>query len=348
MPSHHATPKDLIEAARSTAVSAPATNCDRLDRPARLLGVLRAARGLHHDPDLVVRNLLHSLAVFLRSRPLSGSTARAGRPSRLPLGPRRQDGPLEPYGSEPAHRRDRPAQPRRVVGAGPHPLPECPVYHSETFFLPHEQIGSHRFGGDWYVGRHTRDGSLWVMLADVTGHGYYAYLLAASLPHLWSLCWVGDDPAQPAELLARLHRWLEDSLPEGVYVEATLARLRPDGGVVVAPGGGCRVVVRNAAGEVVLHKLRGGWLGFMSPSEHDQAAWALAEGDEMLLGTDGLFDQVDAAHSEPPLTESLRGPNAGRCLFGAMRRLLDQALRRVPQKDDITVVLLRRRPSTEY
>jgi hypothetical protein len=344
MPSHPATPRDLVEALQHGSPSARDELRDRLDGPLRrLLGVLRRRRGLRHDADLVVRNLLHSLAIYLRSRPPSEYDRMSWDAFQAALLVHAGKMALEPYGGEPAPTGAVVPHSPGPSAAGPHPLPECPVYHTETFFLPHEQIGLHRFGGDWYVGRHGSDGSLWVMVADVTGHGYYAYLLAASLPHLWSLCWTGAAPTQPAELLARLHRWLEESLPEGVYVEATLARLNPDGSVVVAPGGGCRVLVRSAAGEVLLHKLRGGWLGFVSPSERDQAAWALAEGDEMLLGTDGLFDQVETAHPGPPLTESLRGPDSGRSLLGTMRGLLEQALSRAPQKDDITVVLLRRR-----
>src|SRR5262249_14844311 len=159
---------------------------------------------------------------------------------------------------------------------------------------------------------------------------------AAALPHLWAECWAAaHEPGQPADLLARLHGRLEEALPEGVYVEATLARLRPDGSGVVSPGGGSRGLVAQGGGGGVA-RLRGGWLGFMAPSEREQRSWTLAEGDEMLLGSDGLFDHVDAASD---LVERLGAPDAGRSLFAAVRGLLEQALRRQPQKDDITVIL---------
>jgi hypothetical protein len=326
------TPHALVEALHARQGRARRQLHQLLHAPIdRLMEELIARHQLAADRDMLVVNALHLAEVTLRLRPASAFAGQSWGVFRASLLMQVAKLATEPFGAAEAN------------GSAPPPLPDCPVYHSETFFRPHGRAGRYSFGGDWYAGHRLEDGSLWVFLADVTGHGYYAYLLAASLPHLWSLCWTGAAPTQPAELLARLHRWLEESLPEGVYVEATLARLNPDGSVVVAPGGGCRVLVRSAAGEVLLHKLRGGWLGFVSPSERDQAAWALAEGDEMLLGTDGLFDQVETAHPGPPLTESLRGPDSGRSLLGTMRGLLEQALSRAPQKDDITVVLLRRR-----
>lgn len=338
MPPHHDTPKDLVEALQRGHPSAREELRQRLgDGLRRLLDVLRLRRGLRHDPGLLFRNVLHSLAVALRTRPLAefdgmgwdaflaALLVQAGKLTLEPFGGSLlKPGPVVPHSPAP----------------GPSPLPICPVYHSETYFLPFEQVGAHRFGGDWYAGRHGPDGSLWVIVADVTGHGYYAYLLAATLPHLWSLCWEAGEPKEPAELLQRLHHRLEESLPEGVYVEATLARLRPDGQVVVAPGGGIRLLLRQRTQmRVALMRLRGGWLGFMAPSAHDQHSWALAEGDELLLGTDGLFDQVEAILARD-LGEHLSGAPG---LFRAMERLLRDALERHPQKDDITLVLLRKR-----
>ena len=40
-----------------------------------------------------------------------------------------------------------------------------------------------------------------------------------------------------------------------------------------------------------LLKLRGTWLGLRAPTARDQQTWRLDAGDELLLGTDGMFDQ---------------------------------------------------------
>ncbi len=137
-----------------------------------------------------------------------------------------------------------------------------------------------------------------------------------------------------------MHRLLEECLPDGVYVECTLARLGTDGAVTITPAGGTRFLLRRG-GRVELVRLRGGWLGLLPPSAKDQHALTLAAGDELLLGTDGFFDQL-AALGEP-VPGDLQRPSSFRPLFDHARDLLQRALKAAPQVDDITLVLLRRR-----
>ena len=83
--------------------------------------------------------------------------------------------------------------------------------------------------------------------------------------------------------------------------------------------------------------MRGGWLGLIAPSAADQKSWTLAEGDELLLGSDGAFDHLDEAEG------AVRLGAASASLLDDVQGLLREALRQGPQKDDITLVLLRRR-----
>jgi serine phosphatase RsbU (regulator of sigma subunit) len=208
-------------------------------------------------------------------------------------------------------------------------------------FLPFERVGQSWFGGDWYGGQQGSDRSLWVLLADVTGHGYYAYLLASVLPQVWQSCWTRANrpDCQPTDLLNELHHLLEDCLPEGVFVEATLVRLGADGALVVAPAGGTRLFLnRLGTEEVNLIKLRGGWIGFLPANPADQYTTSLGHGDELVLATDGLFDQL-AMLAEPTL-QVLR-PGEGSLLDQVQQQLVE-ALRAHEQKDDITLVALRR------
>src|SRR5262249_39730440 len=214
--------------------------------------------------------------------------------------------------------------------------------HSDAFFRPCTRLGNHFFGGDWYAGRALDDGSLWVIVADVTGHGYFAYLLASSLPGVWQRCWDShpDQQPQPADLLAAMHDLLADCLPEGIFIECTLVRLDDAGRAVVAPAGGSRLLLRRGrreGGDLV--KLRGAWLGLRAPSIEEQHTLELDHGDELLLASDGVFDQLDDSGG------------IGACLslqttlFDSLRERLETCLETGPQKDDITLVLLRRRES---
>ena len=223
----------------------------------------------------------------------------------------------------------------------PAPLPESRLYHSATVFLPFERVGNTLFGGDWYGGQQASDRSLWILLADVTGHGYYAYLLASVLPQVWQSCWaqVNRPECQPTDLLHALHYLLEDCLPEGVFVEATLVRLGADGAVVVAPAGGTRLFLnRLGTDEVSLIKLRGGWIGFLPANPADQFTTTLGQGDELVLATDGLFDQLALL---PEATLKVLRPGEGSLLDQVQQQLME-ALRAHAQKDDITLVALRR------
>jgi hypothetical protein len=297
----------------------------------RLMGELRVRHRPDSDDERLTLHALHAAETWLRTRP-AGSFAgtswpafRAGlllhvaKLASLPFG----------QGQAPA------ASP-----AGPQPLPASAAYHSETLFLPHERVGKYWFGGDWFAGLEAADGSLWVIVADITGHGYYAYLLASALPGVWQACWNAARPREPADLLAAMHCLLEECLPEGVYVECTLARMGPDGEVVVAPAGGSRLLVRKGREKPDLVKLRGTWLGLNAPKVADQRTWVLDVGDEMLLGTDGVFDQL--ADRGEAVVEHLGGDGQRDTLIEGVRRLVGEALASGPQKDDITAVLLRR------
>jgi hypothetical protein len=336
MPPRPATPRELVEALHNRAAGARDHLRQLLGEPLRrLMAELRQRHGLAPSEERLTLHALHAVETWLRTRPagsFAGTTWPAFRAGLL-LHVAKQAS--QPFGQAPAPD-DSPAK-------GPSPLPASPLYHSETLFLPHQQVGRYWFGGDWFAGVEAADGSLWVIVADVTGHGYNAYLLASALPGVWQACWSAVRPAQPAELLAAMHHLLQECLPEGVYVECTLARLGPEGEVVVAPAGGSRLLVRRGRGRPDLHKLRGSWLGLGAPTAADQRTWVLEDGDELLLGSDGVFDQL-ADRGEAAVVEHLGRPGGEGTLIEGVHHLLREALESRPQMDDITAVLLLRRP----
>jgi hypothetical protein len=320
------TPMALVDALHRRGHGARAQLWDWLRDPfGRLMRQLAERHRFDPGHDRATEHALHLAETYLRTRPAtdyqdqSWPAFRAalllhvGKLAFLPFGG--QNGPLQ----------------------GPAPLPETDTYQNRTLFLPHHRIGDQAFGGDWFGGLCADDGSLWIVVADVTGHGYAAYLLASALPSVWQMCWENTDSHQPSDLLAAMHRLLEQCLPDGVFVECTLARLGLSGEVTVAPAGGTRFLLRRG-GRVELVKLRGGWLGLLPPSSKDQHVFQLAAGDELLLGTDGFFDQLNE-----PATKDLQGASNFRPLFDHARELLRRALQTQPQLDDITLVLLRRR-----
>jgi hypothetical protein len=334
MDTRYATPADLVEALQARAGAARAQLARLLAEPlGRLMGELATRHPLAHQRERLTLYALHLVETWLRTRPPGAFRAMTWAAFRSAALLHVAKLTAQPFGGEPR------------CGGGPLPLPECPAYECETFFRPHESVGEVGFGGDWFGGRHADDGSLWVIVADITGHGYHAYLLASGLPAVWEKCWQALRPSQaePAELLAAMHDLLHDCLPDGVYAECVLVRLGPEGEATVAPAGGARLLLRRrGTPRPDLHKLRGTWLGLSAPSPADQRDWRLEHGDELLLGSDGLFDQLSGEGGDEVV--ELLGPlPQAATLFDAVRRRLEEALMRGPQKDDITMVLLRRR-----
>jgi serine phosphatase RsbU (regulator of sigma subunit) len=90
-----------------------------------------------------------------------------------------------------------------------------------------------------------------------------------------------------------------------------------------------------------LFQLRGLWLGLGPPSPSDQKACRLGPGDEVLLATDGVFDQLAEQGGVEGLC--LEGPHG--TLFDTVEERLRLALAQGPQMDDLTMVLLRRKGS---
>jgi serine phosphatase RsbU (regulator of sigma subunit) len=334
MPASYGTPRELVEALERRDDAARPELWRWVREPiARLMDEILTRQRLPHARERLINHALHSAETFLRTRPHHEFAAMnwpAFRAAVLLHVAKQVSQPFVAQAAGPP---------------GPAPLPESPLYHSKAVSLPCERVGNHWYGGDWYAGRHAPDGSLWVIVADITGHGYYAYLMASNLPAVWQACWNDRPPddLQPADLLAAMHRLLHDCLPDGVFVECTLVRLAPDGEATIAPAGSSRVLLRRGgAAQPDLLKLRGTWLGLKAPTQGDQRTWRLDAGDELLIGTDGVFDQL-AEHHGAEVTDILSDVPETRTLLDELQRHLRDVLRSAPQKDDITMVLLRRR-----
>jgi serine phosphatase RsbU (regulator of sigma subunit) len=335
------TPRDLVEALHNSAPGARAQLWERVREPvARLLDGLIAQHQLKHGRDRLVLHALHAAETYLRTRPVgefAGMETAAFRATVLMQVAKML---YHPFGGQAG------------AAVSPMPLPDAAGYASEAVSLPYDRVGQFWYGGDWFAGRETPDGALWVIVADITGHGYYAHLLASALPSVWQRCWQRlEAAAEPADLLAEMHDLLQDCLPDGIYVECTLARFGPEGDVTVAPAGGSRLLLRRgSSGRLELLKLRGSWLGLNRPSANDQRTWRLDAGDEMLLASDGVFDQLAdlGGGNVAAALDDLNRSAEARPLLEQVHERVRRSLRHGRQKDDITMVLLRRRaPNAE-
>jgi hypothetical protein len=142
-----------------------------------------------------------------------------------------------------------------------------------------------------------------------------------------------------------MHELLTDCMPEGIFLECTLVRLDDEGRATVSPAGGSRLLVGKKRRPPDLVKLRGAWLGVRAPTADEQHRLELGHGDELILATDGVFDQLDDHGGTAFLAN---GAPEDRGLFETLRESLERCLQCSPQKDDITLVLLRRREPADH
>jgi serine phosphatase RsbU (regulator of sigma subunit) len=145
-------------------------------------------------------------------------------------------------------------------------------------------------------------------------------------------------------MLEMMHPLLAACLPDGVFVEATLCRFGPDGKVTAAPAGGSRFLVRHKAHEKVdLLTLRGFWLGTNPPDPNAQQSWNIGTDDEVVFGSDGLFEQISFSTKSPDdFAPLIAASNGCSTLLDVVYDALQKALQNQAQIDDITAVAVRR------
>lgn len=144
-------------------------------------------------------------------------------------------------------------------------------------------------GGDYYDFLPMVDGSLGLVIADVSGHGLGPSLLMVETRALLRV--LARNRTDPGEILARANRVISEDVEGQHYVTLIIVRLDPHtGDLVYASAGHPAALIVGAHGEVRGElKRTGGPLGFaLGPSPASAGPVRLAAGDVLLLYTDGL------------------------------------------------------------
>jgi hypothetical protein len=289
------------------------------------------------DRALLVHRTLRWMEMYLRSRD-AGEFTHMGRETFLAQLLAAAYKVLAPVGS--GGQSQRPPHAPRGAQANE-------AFHSLRFRVRTYRLPLDAVGGDWAGVRVEGDGSLWILVADVTGHGSPAHIIANGLPYLWetrAIAQCRSAGRAPGEVLAALGAALQAVLPEGVFVEATLVRFTPAGRAWVSGAGNCRLIVRQSGRpRFDLHRVGGSWLG-LGLARHDERAWKLARGDEFLLASDGLYEQRDSQGRPLELTLDARAAvhlAPGRSVHDAVLATLNETLAVARQNDDILVVTVR-------
>jgi serine phosphatase RsbU (regulator of sigma subunit) len=146
-----------------------------------------------------------------------------------------------------------------------------------------------QLGGDFYDVVQTSDRTVHVLIGDVAGHGPEEAALGVALRIAWRvLVFAGVGGAERMRQLDRILR--AERASEGTFATVLSLAIPPGGGPVTAVRAGHPGMLRHGPDSVEWVEPAGGpALGLHSGdwSQHDVA---LADGDGLLLLTDGLFE----------------------------------------------------------
>ena len=171
-----------------------------------------------------------------------------------------------------------------------------------TSYLPMAEVA-----GDFYDFLDPDDGRLGVLVADVSGHGVPAALIASMVKV--GLAAQADHAGDPARVIAGMNHALCGKF-EFAYVTATYAFLDPARRMLTyASAGHPPILLLRANGEIESLEEGGLVLAFTPDAPYSAASVPVNPGDRLLLYTDGLLEAADlrgAFFGDARLFESLR------------------------------------------
>jgi sigma-B regulation protein RsbU (phosphoserine phosphatase) len=150
--------------------------------------------------------------------------------------------------------------------------------------------------GDFYDFLTSADDILTIFVADVSGHGVPAALVACMLKVCFSA--QRDNAANPAAILSGLSVMLRDSLG-GQYLTAACAAIDRKARTLTYAGAGHppSLLVRREGGELMLLAENGLFIGPFPKATYANISVPFYTGDRLLLYTDGIIE-ADVAGEE--------------------------------------------------
>lgn len=240
-------------------------------------------------------------------------------------------------------------------------LPQAPP-RIPGFDVAGVSIPSREVGGDLFYFFTGPAGQLGLALGDVSGKSVPAALLMSNA--LAALrAQVEIEPSLAAGL-ARMNRILHDQVEPGRFVTMVLAEIDPRGTDVQYASAGHNPILKVTAGGQAEWLANGGLpLGMTADAEYESHAATLAEGEMMILYSDGVTEAA-RLRSEAPVPAAGSEPGFEQLDFFDEERLVEVAVahrhepsahvleavlaavrgfcRDYPQSDDITLVVVRR------
>jgi sigma-B regulation protein RsbU (phosphoserine phosphatase) len=211
----------------------------------------------------------------------------------------------------------------------PEKLEALPGYEVETFYKPFRDVG-----GDYFDVIELGDRRTLFAVADVSGKGMAAALLAANIQALVRS--IANVVADPLALAKQINLHLSRYTPMDRFATAVFIVLRRDLGELTYVNAGHNAPVIFSSGSTTFLGATGMPLGLWSDGEYEAGAAVVPPGGVLLLFTDGLTDSIPGGEPEKRLRNAL-ADDAERTMSN-LKSLVDPRF----NQDDVTILLVKR------
>ncbi|HMK08816.1 MAG TPA: GAF domain-containing SpoIIE family protein phosphatase [Anaerolineales bacterium] len=224
----------------------------------------------------------------------------------------------------------------------PQDLPNLAGWQFASWWQPAREVS-----GDFYDFAPFRDGSLALVIGDVTDKGMPAALFMATARSVVRACIAAA--YEPGLAVEQANAELAAEAPNGMFVTLLVAQLNHNHGSVrvVNAGNNRPILYRASADKLVDLGAPGLPLGIDPGQAYQTSEELLLDGDFLLLHTDGLTDANDASQSlfgmdrlRAALLQHRSTPAPD--LRDRLRQAVDNFIGAVPPYDDVTFLIARR------
>jgi serine phosphatase RsbU (regulator of sigma subunit) len=227
----------------------------------------------------------------------------------------------------------------------PQRLPQLEGWQITPSYQPAREVG-----GDFYDFFELEDGRMGLAVGDATGKGMPAALAASATGSMLRAV-AQDSGYSPGEVLARVNKTLLARIPQNMFVTCFFAILEPESASLsFANAGHDLPYLHHRSGDAEDLMARGMPLGLMPGMSYEEKESILEAGEGVLLYSDGLVEAHDP-EGEMFGFPRLRALIAEHAEKGSLEETLLEELYSFvgegwEQEDDITLLTLRRSPTT--
>jgi sigma-B regulation protein RsbU (phosphoserine phosphatase) len=211
----------------------------------------------------------------------------------------------------------------------PGKLDELPGYEVDTFYKPFREVG-----GDYFDVIELTDKRTFFAVADVSGKGMPAALLAANIQALVrSIANLETDPLAMAQ---QINRHLCRYTPSDRFATAVFIVLNRETGELTYVNAGHNAPIVFSSGTATTLEATGMPLGLFPEATYEAREAFLFPGGALLVFTDGFTDSISGENSEQRMRDALADTSGNTMLL--LKSLVDPHF----NEDDVTILLVKR------